>query len=226
MADIGPKGRRIRDAFTRSAMPDEHGRQALWQHDTDITQTMAARPDTYIVAKPPKVHLADKYWEQRGKLMLPQRMRLNTARTVSVRLDTPALGSLWVPCRFTTSESDNAVLEKASCVYMNSSIGILALLGNRTNKIPSYPHFSLDDLRKLVVPNFTIGGDAVARLAAAYDAFAEDVLLPLPQMRECNTRKALDKAVCAALGIDSETVATIRRQLAAEPSVTGKRYAG
>ena len=226
MADIGPAGQRIRDAFTRSGMPDKHGRLALWQHDTDITQTMAAGPDTYIVAKPPKAHLADKYWEQRGTLMLPQRMRLNTVRTVSARLDIPALGSLWAPCRFTTSEPSKAVLEKASCVYLNSSIGILALLGNRTNKIPSYPHFSLDDLRKLVVPDFTTGDDAVARLAAAYDAYAEDILLPLPQMDECATRKALDKAVCAALGIDSETVATIRRQLAAEPSVTGKRYAG
>ena len=26
IADIGPEGRRIRDAFTRSEMPDEHGR--------------------------------------------------------------------------------------------------------------------------------------------------------------------------------------------------------
>ncbi len=226
MGDVGPAGQRIRDAFTRSVLPDEHGRLALWQHDTDITQTMAARPDTYIVAKPPKAHLADKYWEQRGTLMLPQRMRLNTVRTVCTRLDIPALGSLWAPCRFTNREHDSVVLEKANCVYLNSSIGILALLGNRTNKIPSYPHFSLDDLRKLVVPDFTNGDDSVARMAAAYDAHAEDVLLPLPHMGECATRKALDKAVCAALDIDPETVARIRRELAAEPSVTGRRYAG
>ena len=93
-------------------------------------------------------------------------------------------------------------------------------------RYPPTPGSPLDDLRKLVVPDFASDDEAVARLAAAYDAYAEDVLLPLPQMDECATRKALDKAVCAALGIDSETVATIRRQLAAEPSVTGKRYAG
>ena len=39
-------------------------------------------------------------------------------------------------------------------------------------------------------------------------------------------RRALDDAVCDALGLDGERVATIRRNLAAEPSVTGKRYAG
>ena len=39
-------------------------------------------------------------------------------------------------------------------------------------------------------------------------------------------RLALDDAVCDALGLDGERVAAIRRNLAAEPSVTGKRYAG
>ena len=63
-------------------------------------------------------------------------------------------------------------------------------------------------------------------MAAAYDQHAESVMLPLPQMNNCPVRRALDDAVCAALGIGEETVATIRRQLAMEPSVTGKRYAG
>ena len=74
-------------------------------------------------------------------------------------------------------------MEKALCVYLNSSIGVLALLGNRTNREISYPRFSSDDLIKLVVPNFAVIGEAaVAKLATAYDAHAADVLLPLPQM--------------------------------------------
>ena len=101
------------------------------------------------------------------------------------------------------------------------------MLGNRSNKALSYPQFSLDDLRKLIVPNFAaIGKGAAERLAAAYDALAEQALLPLPQMDACPVRRGLDDAVCAALGVDGERVATIRRNLAAEPSVTGKRYAG
>ena len=101
------------------------------------------------------------------------------------------------------------------------------MLGNRTNKSPSRPEFSIDDLRKLIVPDFAaIGNDAAERLAAAYDALAERTLLPLPQMDADPVRRALDDAVCEALGLDEERVATIRRNLAAEPSVTGKRYAG
>ena len=228
IADIGPAGQRIRDAFTRSTMPDEQGRVALWRHNTSVTQSMAAKPDTHIIAKPPpKTHLAESYWEQRGTLLLPQRMRLNTIRTLCAKLGAPALGSLWAPCRFTVAEPENEVLEKAVCVFLNSSVGALALLGDRTNKALSYPHFSLDDLRKLIVPDFsTIGKDAVGKLAAVYDAHATDVLLPLPQLDVDPVRRALDGAVCDALGLDGERVATIRRNLAAEPSVTGKRYAG
>ncbi|MXY46598.1 MAG: hypothetical protein F4Y44_06330 [Chloroflexi bacterium] len=85
----------------------------------------------------------------------------------------------------------------------------------------------MDDLRKLVVPDFAaIGESAVQRLALAYDALCERVLLPLPQMDADPVRRELDAAVCAALDIDPERVATIRRHLAAEPSITGKRYNG
>jgi hypothetical protein len=122
---------------------------------------------------------------------------------------------------------DVQTLEKALCVYLNSSIGVLALLGNRTNREISYPRFSSDDLIKLVVPNFAVIGEAaVAKLATAYDAHAADVLLPLPQMDADPVRRALDDAVCDALNLDGERVETIRRNLAAEPSVTGKRYSG
>ena len=110
---------------------------------------------------------------------------------------------------------------------MRSSVGVLAMLGNRSNKAPSYPQFSMDDLRKLFVPDFgKTGAGAIRTLALAYDALSERDTLPLPRMDACRTRRALDEAVCAALGVDAETVSEIRRQLSREPSVTGKRYAG
>ena len=227
VAQIGPAGQRIRDAFARSDMPNTEGMCALWDHKTDVTQAMTAKPDTHIVAKSAKAHLAKSYWQQRGKLLLPNRMRLNTVRTLSVKLDMMVVGSSWTPCNFNAPEPDKDVLEKSLSVYLNSSVGILAMLGNRSNRVPSYPRFSIDDQRKLVVPDFaTIGTDAISTLAASYDQHAESVMLPLPRMNDCPVRKALDDAVCSALELDGETVATIRRQLAMEPSVTGKRYAG
>ena len=79
-ARIGPEGRRIRDAYTKSEMPDASGRVALWRHGTEKTQSMAAKADAHIIAKTHKAHLAASYWQQRSKLLLPMRVRLNTVR--------------------------------------------------------------------------------------------------------------------------------------------------
>ena len=222
IADIGPAGQYVRGTFDRSNMPAARGMSALWDHKTDVTQSMATDADTHIAAKAGKGDTAQRLWEQRGTLLLPTRVRLNTVRTLSVRLGAPAIGSAWVPCKPGSED-----LEKAICAYLNSSVGILALLGNRSNRTPAYPQFSMDDMRKLVVPDFAaIGNDAAARLAAAYDAHANDVLLPLPQLDADSARLALDDAVVSVLGLDGEMVATIRRSLAMEPSVTGRRYGG
>ena len=225
IAEVGPLGRRIRDSFTRSSVPDAEGRSALWQHDTTVTQSMLGKPDTYIVAKPDKSHLADSYWEQRSRLLMPTHLNLPTIRATTVRLNTPVVGSLWVPCNVKAGRGSVPDWEKALCVFLNSSIGIMSLLGDRTNKKPTYPNLSLDDLRKLLLPDFTsIGEGAIETLTVTYDALAEDVLLSLPRMDADPVRRDMDDAVCAALGLDVELVSTVRRQLAVEPSVTGKRY--
>ena len=52
LADIGPAGQRIRDAYTRSDMPTQGGRRALWYHKSEVTQSMRAEADVYIEPKP------------------------------------------------------------------------------------------------------------------------------------------------------------------------------
>ena len=226
IAEVGPAGQGIRGTFDRSSMPGTESMWALWHHKTEVIQSMAADTDVEIVAKPGKERQAERLWERRGTLMLPTRVRLNTMRMLSVRLDVPALGSAWVPCKPNAASIETETLEKALCAYLNSSIGVLALLGDRSNKVPSYPQFSMDDLHNLIVPDFAAIDGAADRLAEAYDAHAKDALLPLPRMDDCQTRRALDDAVVDALGVDAEAVASIRRSLAAEPSVTGRRYEG
>ena len=227
VAQVGPEGRRIRDAFTRSELPGDEGMTALWEHNTDDTQSMAAKTDSHIIPKPPRAHLAANYWQQRSHFLLPNRLRLNTVRALSVRLELPVVGSSWSPCNFAGPAQERENWEKAVCVYFNSSLGVLAMLGNRSNRVPSYPRFSIDDMRNYPVPDFAaIGEQAVSGLAAAYDRYADAVLRPLPQLNDCPVRQGLDAAVIAALELDGELVANIRRQLAMEPSVTGQRYAG
>lgn len=232
LAKIGPAGQGIRGVFDRTAVPDSDAMRALWFHKTHVTQKMLARADTYIKPKTGKSKQAGDLWAKRGKLMLVTRARLNTVRCISVRLNEAVLGSLWVPCKFNADIRDlhqkrmqEEVLEKATCVYLNSTVGVLAFLGDRTSKILSYPHFSMDDLNRIPVPEFTVMDKRpISILTAAYDSLVDSVLLPLRQAENCETRKALDDAVVAALDLDLESIASIRRELAREPSVTNRPY--
>lgn len=169
VSKIGPAGRRIHDAFNKKEYAGKEGMTALWYHKTEDTQsvkasqTMKACTDTYITPKKDRRNLALSYWEQRSRLLLPSRIAPNCVRTLSVYLDNKTLGAgPWVPCRPNVEDIDkdindeNEIIkrEKGFCVYLNSTIGILALLGIRTNKFLSYPTFSLYNLRKIFVPDF------------------------------------------------------------------------
>ena len=216
LANVGPEGRRIRDTYTHTDMPTPLGRRALWHHKTDVTQSMRAETDVYIEPKPARRHLADKYWKQRSDLLLPHRLRLNVARVAAVMLPERAVGSIWTPCR-----PHDPDIAKALCLYLNSTPGLLSLLGARDNRVPSYPSFSLDTLRSLPVPNFTALGAAERDLLSSrFDWLQHHALEPFPQMHDDPLRAQIDDVVVQALGLDHEWVATIRRELAREPSVT------
>ena len=201
ISKIGPAGRRTMDAFTKSSLPDGIGRIGLWNHNTKVTQSMSSDGDTFIKVKASKEHLAEKYWNERGKLLLPQRLFLQTTRVVSTMLEHPGLGGAWTPCKPIDTFQGESV-EKSICVYLNSSIGVLAILGDRSNKKPTYPNLSLDDLRKIPVPNFAaLGEGLVEQLAAAYDQYAESVMLPLPQMEQCPVRRGVGRGGRRGLGV-------------------------
>ena len=222
IANVGPAGQRIRDAYTRSDMPTASGRRALWYHKTEAIQSMSTRTDSYIEPKSRKRNLADGYWEERSHFLLSLRLRLNTAAISAVIVEQPAVGSPWTPCR---PHDANVATRHALCAYLNSTAGMFALLSRRAHRVLSRPAFSLDTLRSIPVPNFpALGDDVRDALAGAYEALKNEVLLPFPQMDEDPIRRQLDTAVTNALNLDPEWVAQIRRALSEEPSITNKRY--
>ena len=226
ISNIGPAGQAVRSAFSRSTMPSQNSMQALWHHDSTTRTSLGATTDTHLVAKSNSKGDSERLWARRGRLLLPTHMSLTSIRMLSVRLSRPALGSLWVPCKPHIDGVEDGDLEKALCVYFNSSVGILAVLGNRTNKSPRYPTLAIHDMRSIPVPALANRPGAVRELAAMYDGLETETLLPLHSMNQCNTRRALDDAVAAHLNIDDETVTTLRENLSREPSISGRRYAG
>lgn len=220
LAAVEPAGRRVYDAFQRAEKRQNPDMRVLWHHKSDRQTTMHTGPDTFVVAKKNKQDYAQMLWRKRSNLLLANRMWLNLTQTPAVFSDDPVLGSAFVPV--TPFGENNKRLCKAWCVWLNSTFGIIAFLNIRQKKL-TYPSYSLDGLRTLPVPNPN-DCDIVA-LAATYDSYGENNLLPLPQIHVDPVRHALDNAVLAAVpGLSDSDVACWRQSIALEPSVNNEKH--
>ena len=181
-------------------MPTRSARRALWYHKSDVTISMRAESDSYIEPRTEKRNLAEKYWKQRSDFLLPHRLWLPLARVAAVMLPAPAVGSIWTPCRPHDPE-----IAKGLCLYLNSTLGLLTLLGCRDNRKPSYPSFSLDTLRGLRVPDYTAMGTAERTLLAnRFDWLQNQTLLPFPQMAEDVARRQIDESITEVLDLNPD----------------------
>ena len=108
-------------------------------------------------------------------------------------------------------------------MYLNSTVGILAMLGGfNHDKELTRRRSTVTGWELLAVPDFAHCDAAMKALATAFDELGNCTLLPLPHMDVCPVRDAIDTTVCEALGISKKLVQCIRRLIVAEPSVKGK----
>ena len=219
VAKVGPHGRRIRDAYKKSTVSS--GKRAIWDHKSDYVRSMATDTDTYVVEKDGKQPRAEKYWGMRQKLFVGTRIRLNTMRMLSICTETEALGSAFVPIGASSEE-----YEKAICVWLNSTLGILGFFGNReVNKGLSYAEFSLEAQQSLPIPD--LSDKQAKQLADVYDKHSGNEMLPIKDLNDCRTRDALDLAVSNVVGqelnFSYESIKAIRKGLSDEPAISNEQ---
>lgn len=229
IADVGPSGRGIHDTYQRGdiADADDKGRFGLWFNNQDKSkngtppkQTLRTQPDCSLLQKTNKKDLADHYWSQRGRLLLPTPFRISTARTFATRTDERVLGAGWVPVRSKNTRINPEMWEKAMCIYLNSTIGVLAQIWVSKPKLLARPQMPLDNMRRIPVPQFD--DRQVAALADHYNRVADRPLLRLRDQEDDLVRASLDETLCLTMDWDQEEVRKVRFFLAREPSVTGQ----
>ena len=236
LAEVGPAGRRTQDAYQRGeiAEADEYGRWGLWFNNQEgpalngapPKHTMRARPDCSLLRKPNIPNgrkigdLADKYWGQAGRLLLPTRFRPSVARTFAVHLEEKVIGAEWVPACPRNRTVNTITWERAVSSYLNSTTGILAQIWASSPKVFGRPAMPLAGMRSIPVPDFDEG--QVAALADHFQRVADRPLMRLRDQENDLVRASLDETLCATLGWDREEVEKARFALAAEPSVTGR----
>ena len=220
LGQIGPDRRRLVDGFERTnsitAYPMVAG------HDTEQRKTIICSPDSYLSPlTQPKGGQRPGYgqhlWGMAGRLLFSERLRLDTARVVSMWSETRVLSNVWWPIQ-TNDES----LEKPLTVWLNSSLGLLTVVARRTSTEGGWVAMKKADLEDLpVLDPRQLTPSQLRRLSDLFDALSEEEFERLPGMAHCPTRKRLDDGISKILGLPD--LATLRDLLASEPVVSNRR---
>jgi len=220
IAELGLDRRDVHDAFEISRGKTAY--PALWGHDSRVRNQLEAKPNQYLrprsVAEPGrKLRSTERVFGACARLMVAERLRLNTMRVLCVRLDRPGIGNVWWPMRL--KDGVRVVeAEKALALWFNCSLGLLIALGRRADTQGAWVDFKKPTL--LTMPVLDVGSltdDQLAALTAAYDELARKPLFSFSAMDDDPMRKAIDDGVAHALSLPD--IAPIREALAAEPCV-------
>jgi len=219
LQEIGELGFDVRDmhdgfklATYKTAYP------AFWDHDSSRVFTLKKAPNSFLSplleakeGRPLReaVHL----WKKAGRLLIVERLRLNTMRLTALLVGQKVLSNVWWTL---VLKRGGAEAEKALVLWLNSSLGILLLLGHREETQGAWIGFKKPVLGQMpVLDVLGIGVRATTKLAQAFDQLAEKALLPFSHMAADPVRAEIDAAVASALGLPDFGI--LRQLLAREP---------
>ena len=220
LADIGPDRRDLWDGFERTDAVTAY--PMIENHDTDRRRSMAATPDKYLAPLPEarpgrKLKPLHTLWPKAGRLLIAERLWLNTTRMVAMRTEVSVLSNVFWPVK-----TGNDAWDKALAVWLNSSLGILTLLARRTTTRAGWSAMKKADLARLPVLDVSqLTPDQLTALTELFHELADSSFERLPAMVDCPTRAKLDESLAEIL--DLPDLLPLRRLLASEPVVSNRR---
>ena len=220
LGEIGPDVRDVRDGFDTTDAITAYPMVA--NHETERRTRLLVEPDKYLaplVEPRPgrKLKALEQLWPKAGRLLVAERLRLNTARVAATCTKVPVLSNVWWPIK----TADHA-MDKAIAVWLNSSVGLLALLATRNTTVGAWVRFKKADLVGMpVLDARALSSPQLRALSDLFDAVAEEGFERLPAMANCPTRRKLDDGLSEILGLPD--LDGLRRLLASEPVVSNRR---
>ncbi len=222
LGELGPDTRDIHDGFETSLNATSF--PALWSHDAKHVLTMAMKPNAYLrplnkakAGRP--LRRVELLWPRAGRVMLVERMRLNSQKLVAIKLPHACLSNSWWPFRL---NNPDPILEKALVLWMNSTLGLMIQLSHRVTtqgawvkfKKPLYETMPVLDIWRLTEAQ-------LMSMAVAFDELSVEALQSLGQMADDPIRIKIDKIISRTLGLPS--LDSLRTALAREPVISLQR---
>ena len=220
IGQIGPDRRRLVDGFDRTNSVTAY--PLIAGHDTEQRKSLICSPDAYLspLTKPrggQRPGYGDHLWQQSSHLLVAERLWLETTRVIAMRSEERVLSNVWWPVRVQDERS-----EKALVVWLNSSVGLVTVLAQRTSTRGGWVAMKKADLEELpVLDTQRLSSSQLQGLAKLFDDMIEDEFERLPGMAKCAARRALDDGISRILGLPD--LGKLRGLLASEPVVSNRR---
>ena len=216
LGDLGPDRRDIHDGFSLAKGPTSY--PAFWSHDATAMATIAQEPNAYLdplsKAKEKRpLRKVEDLWPKAGRLLVAERLRLNTQRLIAVRVSERVLSNVWWPVALRDEEASRVL-----ALWLNSTLGLVLFMAHREETEGAWVAFKKPVLTAMPVLDVeALSADQRRALADAYDLLCREPLLPFPEMAQDSTRQLIDDAICQVLGLPD--VSPLRQLLAREPIV-------
>jgi len=220
LVNIGPDQRRVHDGFKHST--DEWSPyRGFWNHESKTVTTIEQTPNVFLNIwhdSPRGAHYGAHLWKRSGKLLVAERLRLNTHKLISINLPKPVLCNSWwaLDCQH-LSEQQIQVL----ALWLNSSLAILLLFGHRVITEGAWVKLKQPAWEKMPVLNVQqLAQSDLEELAKVYDSLKDKELQAIAKLDQDKVRQAIDDAFSKVLNLPNLSI--LRELLAREPGLSGK----
>ena len=217
---LGPDRRDILDGFEQTDTITVY--PMVVGNDTQKRKRLTVEPDKYLapLAKPrPRRRLkqAAQLWQGAARLLVAERLRLDTARVVAMRSEKRVLSNVWWEVQV-----EDVATEKALAVWLNSSLGLLTIAAQRTSTEGGWVALKKADLKDLPVLDLRrLSASQLHALSRLFDRLATAEFERLPSLAHCPARRALDDGISTILSLPD--LSTLRHLLASEPVIANRR---
>jgi len=188
IATIGIDRHQFHDLFQRvegapGALP------CLYGGEEEVRSKLQAEPNAYILPKNDEARKTFK--EFASELLVPDRIRFDTAHVTSVYVGQPVLSNIFYAVKL--KEASDVRRPKALCAWLNSTWGIMTILACRQETEGAWISLKMSHWRLLPVIDVTaLSSEKIEALSRVFDDFKHAELKRLPEQYSSRQKERLN----------------------------------
>lgn len=203
ISSIGVDRHRFTDTFKLVNDDIPGSMRILHGGEEEQRRIMTTSPNAYVL---PKIESGKSIYKGKaGNLLLPNRIRIDTAHIISLLSTEPIISNIFYAAKLKNEDLNRL---RALCVWFNSTWGILTILASREETHGGFISLNQSHWRLLPVLDIdTLSRKKVKALASIFDQFSDKDLGRIPEQysnKGRQNRMQLDSAFLEIMGIQTK----------------------